>query len=66
MDLSPHKRVILLKGDDLNILSEYIRSATVIRRFSRRLTACMRVPCIIGAVYVVKDSYFYLEGISSR
>ena len=23
----------------------------------------MRVPCIIGAVYVVKDSYFYLEGI---
>ena len=53
----PNKHVIFFEGGVLNILPEYVRSATtVLPSMLSQAFVCMRVPCVIGAVYVVKDS----------
>ena len=56
MGLGQYKRVTFFKGDVLNVLPEYVRSVTVLSMLSQAFD-CMSVPCVIGAVCVVKDSY---------
>ena len=61
MGLSPYKRVIYFEGDVRNILPEHVRSATVLCMLLKAFD-CMRVPCVICTVYVVRNSNTYLYG----
>ena len=55
MGLSPYKRVFCLEEDARSILTEHVRSATVLSMLSQDFD-CMRVPCETDAVHVVKAS----------